>query len=123
MIPCKTKGPAAAASISGIAMKQTLALALSAAALLSAPAALADANIEASPATWRMQNYTPNTLVVFFAGSSCVNGSISFAANATVDDKSRFYSLVLAALTTGKKVGVYYETVSGACQITSFYTP
>jgi hypothetical protein len=104
-------------------MKKIFALALSALALSSAPAAWADANIEASPAGWRMQNYAPNTLLVHFTGSPCQYGTLSFPANATNEDRNRFYALVLSAATTGKKVGVYYETVSGSCQITSFYTP
>ena len=103
-------------------MKKALALAFSALTLFAAPAAFADAFFEASPATWRLQNYVPNVLVAYYTPSTCASQVITFPSNATQDDRNRFYALVLSAQTTGKKVGVYYETVSGGCQITSFYT-
>jgi hypothetical protein len=103
-------------------MKKALAFTLSALTLFAAPTAFADAFFEVSPAAWRLQVYIPDLVVAYYTPSPCVGGSITFSSNATQDDRSRFYALVLSAQATGKKVGVYYETVSGGCQITSFYT-
>jgi hypothetical protein len=86
------------------------------------PAAHADTEIVAIPTSWRLQNYigTPG-LVAWFTGSSCSNGVLNFSSTSTADDRNRFYSLVLTAKVSGKSIGVYYETVSGNCQIQSFY--
>jgi len=84
--------------------------------------AIADQVVEEDVQGWRLQNYVPGTVLVYFTSSPCVSGMLSFPTSATSDDKNRFWSLVLTAKATGKKVGVYYETVSGSCQITSYYT-
>lgn len=83
--------------------------------------AFADTLIEAVPTGWRLQNYIGGTVTVYYTGTSCVSGSIQLPASATADEKNRFYSLVLAAKVAGKTVGIFYETTSGNCQITSFY--
>jgi hypothetical protein len=85
--------------------------------------ALADANVEEDVQNWRLQNYVSNTVSAYFTGSSCTYGMLTFPSTASADDKNRFWALVLTAKTTGKKVGVFYETTSGTCQITSYYTP
>jgi hypothetical protein len=41
--------------------------------------------------------------------------------SATADEKNRFVAMVTTAKAAGKYMGVFYETVSGNCQITSFY--
>ena len=84
--------------------------------------ASADTEIYASPASWRLQNYIGGSgLVAWFTGSSCTIGLISFSSGATNDDRNRFASMVLSAKLSGKSMGVFYETTSGSCQITSFY--
>jgi hypothetical protein len=88
---------------------------------LSAAPAFADNSIEAIPTGWRLQNYISNTIQIAFTGSICINGSLNFSASATSEDKNRFWSLILTAKATGKAVGVFYETVSWNCNITSFY--
>ncbi len=103
-------------------MKKLLVLALSALALFATSPAFADVNIEGPVVGWRLQNYVPNNVVVYFTGSSCAQGSLTFSSAATADDRNRFYSLILTARSTGKKIGVFYETTSGSCQIQSFYT-
>jgi hypothetical protein len=103
-------------------MKKVLALGLSAIALFTASSALADTNIEGPVIGWRLQNYVPNNIAVYYTGSSCAQGSLTFGPTATADDRNRFYSLILTARSTGKKIGVFYETASGSCQIQSFYT-
>jgi hypothetical protein len=83
--------------------------------------ALADSVLEEDAQNWRLQNYVSNVVVVYFTGSPCTSGALNFPSNATSDDKNRFWALVLTAKSTGKKVGVWYETTSGNCQITSYY--
>lgn len=93
-----------------------------AAALLGvATPAYADALIEAVPTNWRLQNYVNSGVTAYFTGSSCISGGLSFGPSATSDDKNRFWSLIMTAKALGKTVGIYYETTSGLCQITSFY--
>ena len=103
-------------------MKKILVLGLSAIALFATSPAFADVNIESPVIGWRLQNYVPNNVVVYYTGSSCTSGSLTFGPAATADDRNRFYSLILTARSTGKKIGVFYETASGSCQIQSFYT-
>lgn len=99
-------------------MKMLLA-ALAATVLVATPAAAAEGLLEGDPATWRLQNFVPNTVMAFFTGSPCSNGRLSFSTSATVQDKDRFFSMVLTARATGRKMGVYYDTTS--CEIYSFY--
>jgi len=84
--------------------------------------AKADNEIYVVPSGWRLQNYMGGSgLVAWFTGSTCTNGLLSFSSTATADDRNRFFSAVLSAKLSGKSVGVFYETASGSCQITSFY--
>jgi hypothetical protein len=60
--------------------------------------ALADA-IEAVPTAWRLENYVGTTgVAAWYTGSTCTNGGLGFNASATVDDKNRFWSLVMTAM-------------------------
>lgn len=102
--------------------KRTLALALFAAASFLNTPAFADTDMQAVPTNWRLSNYIGAAgVVVWYTGSSCTNGVLNFPSSATADDKNRFFSLILSAKISLKIVGVYYETVTGTCQITSFY--
>lgn len=88
--------------------------------------ALAETVIEAYPTGWRLQNYSSTTkratiVAVAYAGSTCIDGTLNFAASATEDDKNRFWSLILTAKVSNRPVGLFYETTSGACNITSFW--
>ncbi len=89
------------------------------AAVAGTPAVAAEALLEGDPATWRLQNYVPNDVKVFFSGSPCQYGRLQFPASATTQDKDRFFSMVLTARSTGRNMGVYYDNVS--CDIWSFY--
>jgi hypothetical protein len=103
-------------------LKWTSALALFAATSFLNTAAFADTEIQAVPTNWRLQNYIGGSgVVAWFTGSTCTNGALNFPSSATADDKNRFFSLILSAKISSKTVGVYYETVSGNCQITSFF--
>lgn len=83
----------------------------------------ADLYVEAVPTNWKLQDYISGVVNAYYVGTSCYAGGVSFPASATIDDKNRFWALVLSAKSTGKPVGIYYETVTGNCQITSFYAP
>jgi hypothetical protein len=91
--------------------------------LLAGAPAYADNQIEAVPTGWRLQNYVSNVVNIYFTGSACTSGALSLPANATSDDKNRLWSTILTAKATGRAVGIFYETVSGNCNITSFYAP
>jgi len=90
--------------------------------LLSASTFAANVPISAIPTSWRLQNYIGDNVVAFFTGSPCIYGQLSFGANATNDDKNRFWSVVMAAKVAGKPVVVYYEdsAAPAQCIITSF---
>jgi len=93
-----------------------------ASAVMVSTSAWADSDIFAVPTNWRLQNYVSSQgVVAWFTGSNCTNGLVSFDSSASADDKNRFYSTVLTAKISGKAVGIFYETTSGACHITSFY--
>ena len=74
------------------------------------------------PTSWRLQNYIGDGVVSWFTGSACTNGQLSFGSNASMDDKNRYWSVIMAAKVAGKPVVVYYEDSSApnTCIITSF---
>lgn len=47
--------------------------------------------ITADPTPWKIENYFGDSLVVFFSGSVCASGRLSFPNKATVGDKNRFW--------------------------------
>jgi hypothetical protein len=72
------------------------------------------------PTNWQIQNYVPNNVVVYYTGSSCVNGALSLPSTAVQADMDRLWALMLTAKATGQQVTIYY-TVSGSdCLIASF---
>ena len=100
------------------------ALLLMAFATLSPVPALAQAqyNIEAVPTNWRMQDYTANTVNLYYTGSSCTSGSLVLSSSAPDGSKDRLWSLVLTAKLTNRPVGIFYHVdASGNCMIDSFY--
>jgi hypothetical protein len=42
--------------------------------------------VSGSAKNWRLQNYVPDNVVIWFSGSPCVNGSLSLPASATKAD-------------------------------------
>lgn len=75
------------------------------------------------PTAWRLENYVGNSVVAWFTSATCTGGvsQIHFGADATTDDKNRFWSLVMTAKVTNKKVAIYYDSAS--CNIVSFSLP
>ena len=83
-----------------------------------------DIALEEVPTAWRLQDYLSNDVTVWFTGASgCTTGHLIFTANATTDDRNRFWALVMAAKHAGTPVGVFYTNANGECTITSFYMP
>jgi hypothetical protein len=75
------------------------------------------------PTAWRLQDYVPGTVIVYFSGSSCAAGAIQLPASATVADVNRLYATVNAAKNLGTKVFVYYDNADPNCSISSFGVP
>ena len=71
---------------------------------------------------WRLKNYPGNNVVAWYTESVCTAGRLAFDFNATNEDKNRFWSTVMAAKATGKKLFVFYnhDSATGACTIYSF---
>lgn len=88
--------------------------------LISGPA-YADNEIYAVPTGWRLQVFVGGQVVAYFAGTSCFSGEVLMPPNATADEKNRFVAMLTTAKAAGKRMGVFYETASRSCQITSFY--
>jgi hypothetical protein len=74
------------------------------------------------PTGWRLQNYVGGAVSLYYTSSPCGSGLLLLGAGASADEKNRLWSLVLTAKATNKSVGIFYETTSGSCNITSFYT-
>ena len=75
--------------------------------------------LEGSPANWRLQNYAPNNITLWFTGSSCANGQLS-ADNLSSSDQSRLYATILAAKLSNASVLVFYSQSGASCEISSF---
>jgi hypothetical protein len=82
-------------------------------------------NIEGAPAAWRLQDYVGLSpgVTVWFTGSSCTNGQLSFPSGTSSDDQNRFWSLIMAAKIAGQTVGVYYYISGSSCVLNSYYFP
>lgn len=94
-------------------------------ALISAsPAIVAQTqvSISAVPTSWRLQEYIPDNLAIWFSGSSCVNGQLLLPSTASSETKKRLWATILAAKNSGHKVFVYYsvDSTTGACLIQSY---
>lgn len=79
-------------------------------------------SLVAVPTGWKLQNYVVENVVIWYSGSACTNGRLSFDGNASVNDKNRLWSLIMAAKISGASVEVYYEDSLAPtdCTITSF---
>jgi hypothetical protein len=89
--------------------------------LATIPAQAANVILDPVPTSWRLENYAGDNVVVYFTGSSCPSGMLTFGPNATLADKSRFWSLVMTAKVSGKRIGVVYDDATPGCQIVSFF--
>jgi hypothetical protein len=78
-------------------------------------------SIQGSPAAWRLQDYVGIGVTVYFTGSSCTDGQLTFPSGTSSDDQNRFWSLIMAAKIAGQTVGVYYYVSGSSCLISSYY--
>jgi hypothetical protein len=85
------------------------------------PALAANVIVEAIPMGWRLENYAGDSVVAYFTGSSCATGQLTFGSSATLNDKNRFWALVMTAKVSGKRIGVVYDNATSTCDIVSFY--
>ncbi|MEM6554490.1 MAG: hypothetical protein AAF642_01355 [Pseudomonadota bacterium] len=74
------------------------------------------------PTGWKIQNYVPNNVVIWYAPTNCVNGKLTLPANATDQDRDRLWALILSAKMAQAPVQIYYERYEDGrhCRITSF---
>ena len=76
--------------------------------------------LSAVPTAWRLQNYIPNNIVLYYTGSNCGQGILELAPNATDADKNRLYATIAAAKASQLSVYVYYTQTGTQCLIQSF---
>ncbi|MBA6302355.1 hypothetical protein [Colwellia sp. MB02u-14] len=74
--------------------------------------------LEVIPTSWKLEDYMGGQVFVWFSESSCVNGQLQFPAHATSEDKNRFWSVVMTAKISKRKVFVNY--FNDGCVIKSF---
>jgi hypothetical protein len=82
--------------------------------------ASAQAVIQGSTASWRLQNYVPNQVTLYFTGSPCTSGSLVMPSTAVQADQDRLWALILTSKATGNPVYIYYYNNAGVCTISSF---
>ena len=92
---------------------------MSAAVALTATAAQADL-LEAVPTGWRLQDYGPSGVSVYFTGSPCSSGQLKFPST-TGFSPDRFWATITTAKVASRTVGIYYHVDNGSCVIDSFY--
>ena len=96
-----------------------LGLLMAVSAALTATTAQADL-IEAVPTGWRLQDYGPSGVNIYFTGSPCQSGLISVPSSPDFS-KDRFWATIMTAKVTSRMVGVYYHVDGDSCVIDSFY--
>ena len=71
------------------------------------------------PRTWRLENYVGSSVVVWGVTAPACGNHLQFPSTATVDDKNRFWALVMSAKFANRGIGIYYT--NPGCEIFSFY--
>jgi hypothetical protein len=77
------------------------------------------AELSGVPTSWKIENYIPSNVTLWFTGSSCGNGVLNMPVTATEDDKSRLFAAIMNAKVAGLPVYITYEPALN-CQIQSF---
>lgn len=73
------------------------------------------------PTNWRIENYVPGTVVIWYSGSNCGAGQqLSLPSSATAIDHSRLLATIAAAKAGSLKIFVIYDNAIAGCPITSF---
>jgi len=76
--------------------------------------------LSAVPTAWRLQNYIPNAVVLYYTGSNCAQGILELSPSAVDADKNRLYATIMAAKASQLSVYVYYTQTATQCVIQSF---
>jgi hypothetical protein len=82
----------------------------------------ASISLSGNASGWRLENYTPGGVVLWFTGSQCTNGQLVLPAGSTAADQNRLWATITTAKTTGRKMFVYYDNSNApnACPLISF---
>jgi len=71
------------------------------------------------PTAWRVENYVPDSVVVWFTGATCApNGGLSLPTNSVTADRERLFATIMYGKAAGKQVFIYYDP--STCLIVSF---
>jgi hypothetical protein len=85
------------------------------------PAKAQDGHIHAVPSNWRLQNYIPYAVMLFYTGApGCTDGGMH-GNGMSQDDYNRLWSTIMAAKSMNRPVGILYTGSGPNCNITSFY--
>jgi hypothetical protein len=77
-------------------------------------------SVSGVPTSWAIQNYVPNQVVLYYTGSSCTSGALTFPSTAVQADQDRLLAVILTAKTAGQQVTIYYSVSGSSCVISSF---
>lgn len=72
------------------------------------------------PTNWQVINGMGNVINVYYTKTTCADGRLRLGANATDQDKNRFWSTIMAAKLSNNQVIVYYDPTLPDCQLTDF---
>jgi len=97
------------------------AVVLAVAGLAGTPA-MAQIVISAPATNWRVVDYIPQGLTIFFSGSQCANGLLTLPSNAVQNDKNMLLATIATSKAIGTPVIVYYNYTASpqSCVITIF---
>jgi hypothetical protein len=76
--------------------------------------------IHVVPTTWKLESYSAQSVVIWYAGSNCGNGVLTLPSTATQIDHNRLYATVAAAKLANSKMFVIYDETSPSCAIISY---
>ncbi len=93
-----------------------------AALLACAGSHAASVSLLSNASGWRLENYTPGGVVLWYTGSQCTNGRLELPAGSTAADQKRLWATITTAKTTGRKMFVFYDNSNApnACPLISF---
>lgn len=91
--------------------------------LLSPSAAFAQQTwfqIQGVATRWRLENYVPDNVVIWYSGSPCTNGQLLLPGNAKKEDRDRLFATASLSRSTNRPMFVYYIINGNRCEIVSF---
>src|ERR1700736_3880571 len=78
--------------------------------------------IDGYASTWRVENYVPNSVVLWFVDSvNCgTKGGVFFASTATDADRNRLLAVIAMAKAVAAQMFFRYNVNNGSCTVASF---